>query len=95
MDNEQHVCKLDTSAFAMAAAWAVGVFYFICAIFVALWHDLALKLVGWVWHLLNIGEIAGDVQVTFGSFLVGLVQVVIYSYIAAWFFAWLYNKFSK
>lgn len=89
--DEKHHCKINKKGFALATAIVIGGIYIICAIFVALWPDFSMKLLGWLIHLVNIG----DVVLTFGNFLVGLIQAVVYTYIGAWLVAWLHNKFCK
>jgi hypothetical protein len=46
-------------------------------------------------HLVNVEKFAGDMGITFGGFLAGLLQAVIYTYIGAYLIAWLHNKFCK
>ena len=87
--------KLDTQKFSLAASAAMGIIYVICAAFVALWPDFSLRLFGWLIHLVNVDKFAGDVGITFGGFGAGLIQTVIYTYLVAWLFAWLHNKFVK
>ena len=95
MYNEKHYCQINNQGFALAAAGVMGVIYIVCAIFVALWPNFALQLLGWLVHLVNVEKFAGDVVITFGGFLAGLAQVVIYAYAGAWLIAWLHNKFCK
>ncbi len=95
MNDEKHHCKINKKGFALAAAIVMGVIYVICAVFVALWPDFSLKLFGWLVHLVNVEKFAGDIAITFGGFLGGLVQSFVYTYIGAWLIAWLHNKFCK
>ncbi len=71
----------------------MGLIYAVCAVFVALWPDFALRLLGWLVHLVNVDKFAGDVAITLGGFLAGLAQVVIYTYVGGWLIARLHNKF--
>ncbi len=71
----------------------MGAIYILCAIFVALWPTFALQLLGWLVHLVNVEKFAGDVAITLGGFVWGLIQAVVYTYIGAWLVAWLHNKF--
>lgn len=87
--------KIDASKFSLAAAATMGIVYIVCAIFVVLWPDFALQLFGWLVHLVNVDKFAGDVQITALGFIVGLLQAVIYTYVGAWVFVWLHNKFLK
>ena len=95
MENGNHFCKINAGGFAKAAAGIMGLVYAICAIFVALWPDFALQLLGWLTHLVNVDKFAGTRAITMGGFLAGLAQMIIYSYIVAWLIAWLHNKFCK
>lgn len=87
--------KLNTQKFSLAAAATMGVIYVVCAAFVALSPDLALKLFGWLVHLVNVDKFAGDVQITVLGFIIGLAQVIVYTYIGALIFSLLHNKFMK
>lgn len=93
MNNEKHYCKISKNGFALAASGVLGAIYIVCAVFVLFWPEFSLQLFGWLVHLVNVDKFAGDVAVTFGGFLGGLVQIVIYTYIGAWLVAWLHNKF--
>ena len=87
--------KLEIQKFSLALAVTMGIIYVVCAIFVALWPDFALQLLGWLVHIVNVDKFAGDVQITLAGFIFGLLQVVIYTYIGALVFASLHNKFMK
>ncbi|MDO8743320.1 MAG: DUF5676 family membrane protein [Candidatus Azambacteria bacterium] len=95
MENEKHYCQINSQGFALAAAGVMGAIYVVCAIFVALWPQFTLQLFGWLAHLVNVDKFANDVAITFGGFLAGLAQVVIYAYAGAWLIAWLHNKFCE
>ena len=95
MENGNHVCRIDTKGFAKALAGVMGLVYVVCVIFVSLWPTFALQLLGWLAHIVNVDKFAGDVAITFGGFLAGLVQVLVYSYIVAWLVAWSHNKFCR
>lgn len=93
MNNEKHYCQINKNGFALAAGGVMGAIYIVCAIFVALWPQFALQLFGWLVHLVNVEKFAGDVVMTFGGFLTGLVQAVVYTYVGTWLITWLHNKF--
>ena len=95
MNNKKHYCQINANGLALAAAGIMGAIYIICAIFVALWPDFALQLLGWLIHLVNVDKFAGDVAITFGGFLAGLLQALIYTYMGVWLIAWLHNKFCE
>ncbi|MBU1017160.1 hypothetical protein KJ678_03315 [Patescibacteria group bacterium] len=93
MNDEKHFCQINKNGFALAAGGVMGAIYILCAVFVALWPGFALQLFGWLAHLANVEKFAGDVAITLGGFIWGLIQAVVYTYIGAWFVAWLHNKF--
>ncbi len=84
--------EIRQNAFALALAKTSAVLYALCALVVVLWPEGALQLLGWVAHLVNVEQFAGGVVITFWGFVVGLVQIVVYSYVAGWLLAWFYNK---
>lgn len=87
--------ELDKNKFSMAAAGTMGIVYVVCAVFVWLWPDFALQLFGWLVHLVNVDKFAGDVAITAGGLVIGLAQVLVYTYVGAYIFAWLHNRFIK
>ncbi|OHA23630.1 MAG: hypothetical protein A3G52_02675 [Candidatus Taylorbacteria bacterium RIFCSPLOWO2_12_FULL_43_20] len=87
--------ELNKNKFSLAAAGAMGIVYVVCAVFVALWPEFSLKLFGWLVHLVNVDKFAGDVAITTFGFTAGLAQSLIYTYVGAWIFAWLHNRFMR
>ncbi len=87
--------KLKTQGFAVAASATMGLVYVVCAVFVSLWPDFSLRLFGWLIHLVNVDKFAGDVGITLIGFIIGLIQVLIYTYVGGLIFTWLHNKFMK
>jgi len=79
----------------MAAAGTMGIVYAICAVFVSLWPDFAMRLLGWLVHLVNVDKFAGDMEITAGGFIISLAQILVYTYVIAWIFAWLHNRFMS
>lgn len=87
--------ELNIKKFSLALANTLAAIYIVCAIIVGLWPDFALQLLGWIAHLVNVDKFAGDVAITAGGLIAGLIQVWAYSYIAGWIFAWLHNRAVK
>ena len=74
------------TAFALTATVAIG--YSLCAIVYAIFPTFALSLSQVVFH----GTLARNApEMTFGSYLVGLVVLCVVSYIAGLIFAWSYG----
>lgn len=79
--------ELNKSKFSLAAAEIMGVWYVICALLVTLVPELAMKLFGWMVHLVNL-----EVGISFPEVVYGFIEVVILTYITAYVFAWLHNR---
>ena len=87
--------ELDKQKFALAGTVTAGILYVACAVVVWLLPDFSLQLLGWVAHLVNVEKFAGEVAITLGGFFLGLIEIVVYAYIAFWLFAWSYNRLTK
>ena len=85
--------ELKKHQFSLAAATTFGIMYILCAGFTALWPGLAMQLLGWVAHIVNVDKFAGGVEVSLGGVAIGLLEIVVYSYVATYLFASLYNRF--
>lgn len=86
--------KIETKKFALNFSLAMGLIFVVCAIFVSLWPDFSAKLLGWLFHTkARVFEMRKEV--TFANFTGGLVQVVVYTYVLSWIFAWAFNKSSR
>lgn len=83
--------QLKIQPFAIAAALAMGVVYLVCTAFVVLFPELSSVLISWLMHLADMERI----MVIWTSFLGGLVQVILYTYITTLIFAGLHNKFAR
>ena len=83
--------ELDKNKFAMAVSGVMGVISIICATVVFAAPELAAILFGLMVHLVNL-EAA---EIAPAGFIIGLAQVLVYSYVGAWIFASLHNRFLK
>ena len=84
--------ELNKQKFSLAATITMGVAYVTCAVFTALFPDVALKFLGWMVHIVNVEKFAGGMEVSLGSFFLGLLPIVFYTYVMSYLFAWVYNK---
>jgi hypothetical protein len=82
--------ELNKNKFAFAAAEVLAVWYVICAALVAAAPDLAVKLFGWMVHLVDLKP-----GVTFPEVIYGFIEVVALTYLSAYVFAWLHNRSLK
>lgn len=78
--------------FAVAIADVMAGVSALCAGLVAIAPEFSAKLAGSIMHLVNIDP---AMKITWGGFILGLAQVWIYSFVLAYIFAWLHNKYSE
>jgi len=78
--------ELNKNKFAFAAAEVLAIWYLVCALLVAMAPSLAVKLFGWMVHLVDLKP-----DVTFPEVIYGFVEVTILTYITAYAFAYLHN----
>lgn len=87
--------NIDQNKFSLAIAGTFGIMYVLCAAIVALAPGVALKLLGWVTHIVNVDKFAGDVEITAVGLVIGLVQILVYSYLTTRLFFFLYHWLTK
>ncbi len=76
----------------LAAALTGGAVYILCSAAVALWPAQSVRFISTWFHGIDISQIAVDPAITIGSFLVGLVEVLIFFYLIGFGYAWIYNQ---
>jgi len=57
--------------------------------------DLSAKLMGSLFHVSNPQTVFGATRVTLNGAIIGIIEVAIYTYVAALIFAWIFNKSVK
>ncbi|KKQ21285.1 hypothetical protein A2999_00735 [Candidatus Wolfebacteria bacterium RIFCSPLOWO2_01_FULL_38_11] len=87
--------EFNKQKFSLAASGTMGIIYLVCAIFSYFWPDLVIKVFGYLVHAVNLEKFVGGAQMTFTGFIIGLIQILVYSYIFSWIFVSLYNWLLK
>lgn len=82
--------ELNKHKFALAGSEVMAIWYVICASFVAIAPDIAVKLFGWMVHLINLQPGVSSPEVIYG-----FIEVIVLTYITAYVFAWLHNRAMK
>ena len=83
--------KLDATSFANAAAAAAGIIYLACRALVAVAPGFLMRIFNsWV-HTVDFGKIRTSGGMTLGSFVLGLVSIVVVAWIVDYLFAVIYN----
>ncbi|KKS19048.1 MAG: hypothetical protein UU76_C0007G0010 [Parcubacteria group bacterium GW2011_GWC1_41_7] len=86
---------ISPKAAAKAGAYTAGIAYIFCALVVLMAPQVAMTLTEWLMHIVNVDVLLQNIQMTTIGFIAGLVQVMIYTYVAFWIFAVIYNKGTK
>lgn len=90
----ENVCnerKLSPWPSALALGMASGVLYVICAAAVWIWPAGSVKFFSYWFHGIDLTKIASAGQLGFGSFVIGLVSLVLASMAFGALFAVFYN----
>lgn len=87
--------QLNAPKLANAAAVAVLILYVVCTLFVLVAPEFSMSILAGAMHLPSVADALGEVSVTLGGFLLGLIPLVIYGYVAAYLVAVLYNHSVK
>lgn len=82
--------ELNPKRVALSLAIVAGAFYVVCAILVAIAPELMLNLFNNIFHGIDVMQIA-KTSMSAGAVIIGFVEVIIYSLIAGWLFAVVYN----
>ncbi len=86
--------ELSPKRVALSVAIVAGILYIACAILVAIAPGAMLNLFSNLFHGIDMTQIAKP-AVSLGSVIIGFIELIIYSLIAGWLFALVYNKLSN
>ncbi len=87
--------QLNATKLANAAAITTLILYVVCTLFVAVAPQLSMTILTGAMHLPSAADALGEVNVTLGGFLLGLIPLVIYAYVGAYLIVTLYNRSMK
>jgi len=82
--------KLNAKVVSFSLAIFSGIIYFLCALLFAITPDGTLNFFKEMFHGVDISKIART-QVSLGSTVTGFFEIVVFSLIAGWLFAAIYN----
>lgn len=86
---------LKPQAFANAATVVIAVFYIACAFISYVAGDFVFGLANsWI-HTLNLEAVRMPAQLSLGTLLYGLVSISILTWLTAYAFVALYNRFAE
>ncbi|HBV01036.1 MAG TPA: hypothetical protein DEF00_01415 [Candidatus Taylorbacteria bacterium] len=87
--------QLNAIKLANAAAVTTGILYVVCTLFVAIAPQFSMTILAGAMHLPSVADALGEMSVTLGGFLLGLIPLVIFGYVAVYLAATLYNRSVK
>lgn len=85
--------KLNANRVGLALAGVMGILSVVCALLLVLIPGFTMIFFNNILHGIDITQIA-KASVTFGEFIMGLIEVLIGSYLIGCVFAKIYNKIS-
>src|SRR3989338_4369354 len=77
-----------------ALAATTAIFYLACIALIAIYPQATMDLFAKMFHGIDISKIA-TAPASIDSILIGLVEIIIYAYLAGWLFARIYNYLLK
>ena len=83
--------KLSPKRVSLSLAVVTAIVSIVCVLLVAIAPEAALKLLGAIFHGIDITKIAAA-SVSFGSAVFGTIVAVVLALIIGWIFAVVYNK---
>ncbi len=84
--------KLYQHPAGLAASLTAGLVYIVCAAAIAFWPAPTMSLFASWFHGIDLASVAAPLQLTVGTFFIGLISTMLFMYITLFIFAWLYNQ---
>ncbi|MBS3128099.1 hypothetical protein J4410_03055 [Candidatus Woesearchaeota archaeon] len=75
-----------------ALSITASMIYTLCALIITLWPISSFQFFNNWFHGIDLTKIAVSPQITLGSFVIGLLEIIVIMYIIGMLYAWLYNK---
>lgn len=85
--------KFDSKAIALSFSAVVGGISIVCALLLLIAPDLAFALANYIAHGTDLAKISKTA--TIDGAIIGTIMIMIFSYIAAYVFAEIYNWIAK
>ncbi len=83
--------SLHPHASGIGCAISIGAIYLACVILYLIMPQQLITLAQYMFHGIDITKISGS-SMSFGSVILGFIEVLILSYIVGWLYVIVYNK---
>lgn len=87
--------KFDAHKLGFAGAIASAIFWTVCSISMAMWPMKSVALMADMFHLTSFGPLTELFVVGAASYVSGLIQYAVYSYVWLYIFAYAYNRIDN
>lgn len=75
-----------------ALGLTAGIIYSVCTLLVAFWPAQTIKTFNYWFHGIDLSQIYALPSITIGTYLIGLIEVVLFFYVTGLLYGFLYNK---
>ncbi len=83
--------KLPAWPSVVATTITASLIYTLCTLLFVLFSNKALELFNNLFHGIDLVKIAKETTITFSSFFIGFVEIIIFTAVFTLIFVWLYN----
>ena len=87
--------KLDSHKLGLAGAIASAIFFIGCSALMQFWPEKTIEMSAAMHHLSSFGPLMQYVDISPQTFVSGLVQKAVYSYIYFYIFGYAFNRVQK
>lgn len=87
--------KFDIKRLPLAVSITAGILYIIDTVIMLVMPEYALRLASALMHGIRLAQLEAQIHITAGNFVVGLVQVLVYAYVAALIFVYVNNSLER
>lgn len=85
--------KLSAKHVGSTLAITGGIISLVCLLLIAIFKESAVTLFGYIFHGIDMTQIMVT-EIAWGSAIIGVIEVVILSFVIGWLFAKIYNSVS-
>ena len=85
--------KLNARRVGLTLAVVGGILSLACLLLIVIFSDTAISFFGYIFHGIDVSSIMVS-EIAFSGAIIGVIEVIVISFIAGWLFAKVYNAFA-